>query len=261
MHTPDARARRVERVFAAGGAPPADDRERRYYDYLRRTANTDTPYGSDSEPYDTTIDEAVEIHNSPARHVMDALLLVNAPPDEVCTALLLRREVYDLYAALWFDTSTFRNGFARRYYAHHVPQDDSDEWRAYQLALIEGHEALLNIYRIGDPPPVDPKVMVSRMTYEIASRARAHRGRPLTSDTARTALGLARSAISGSATMAQLTPNNELSAKQMLRIELLSGQYTVKATDSPVPLNELVRTGPVAPTPPTTPPSDPKLSP
>jgi len=266
MHTPDARARRVERVFAAGGAPPEDDRERRYYDYLSRTSalGANTPYEPDpaSPDPDPTMCEAVDLHNGPTRHVLDALLLVNAPVDRVCDALLLRREVYDLYAALWFDTSAFRNGFVRRHYANNVPRDETDEWRAYQLVLTEGYEALLGVYRIGPPPPIDPKDVTARMTYELASRALAHRGRPLTSMTARTALGLARSAIAGSTALAQITPSNELNAKQLLKIELLGGQYTVRANESPVPLTELVRTGPVEPTAAPTPNSaDPKLSP
>mgnify|MGYP000853273605 CR=1 FL=1 len=230
---PDARARRVAEAFRSGEPPPEDPLEAALYAVLSGDVETDV---------DLVV--ALDLYNGDEHHVIDALLLVRAEAPLVCEALGLAPRVLEVYRALFFDPDVFKHAFAARRYVASV-RDTTEEYRAYELAIQEGPEVLLDRYRVAEPPPPDPVKTAQKVMASLAVRAREHRGRPLTSRHAQEALKVARAALDAAATVRSMQPKNGGdTAALRFELALTTQNHTVTAAESPVPVGELVRSGP-----------------
>lgn len=230
---PDARARRVAEAFRGGEPPPEDALDAALYAVL-----------SGAEAVDDDVAVALDLYEGPEHHVIDALLLVRAEPEAVCEALGFGARVLEVYRTLFFDPGAFRHAFAARRYVASV-KDSTEEYRAYELAIHEGPEALLDRYRVGEAPPQDPIKTAQKVMAALALRAREHRGRPLTSRLAQEALKAGRAALDAAATVRGMQPKNGGdTAALRFELALTTQNHTVPAAAAPVPVVELVRSGP-----------------
>lgn len=237
---PDARVRGVTATVRAGGPPPEDELDRALY--LARHPAPD-------QPPDPHALDALAIYDGPYRHVLDALLLVGAPEDEICLGLELPPEVYRIYTRGCFDRAVFRNGFALRQYVRDLRDDGTEEFKSYDLALTEGYEALLDRYRVTEWPDLDPKRAVMRLAREFLLRSREHRNLRLTNPVARESLKAARAAMDACAQLHAMTgqKSKDASAVEELRIALQPRELTQPADSPEIVVAELVRTGPAKP--------------
>lgn len=187
---------------------------------------------------------ALDLYNGPEHHVLDALLLVRAETEAVCDALGLAPRVLEVYRSLFFDPGAFKHAFAARSYVASI-RDDTEEYTAYALAITEGADALLARYRVGEPTPPDPLKTAQKVMAEFALRSREHRGRPLTSKIAQEALKAGKAAVDAAAAVRGMQPKNGGdTAALRFELALTTQNHTVPASESPVPLVELVRSGP-----------------
>lgn len=237
---PDARVRGVTASARAGDPLPEDPLDRALY-FAR---HPDPP-----EPPDPHVQDALGIYDGPYRHVLDALLITKAPHAEICQALDLPEEVLRVYAAACFDVSVFRHAFALRHYVRTLPLDDSEEAKSYELALAEGYDALLDRYRVSDWPDLDPKKATMRLAREFLLRSREHRGVPLTSPVAKESLRVAKVALEACAQIHAMTADRDKGKRlsEELRLALQPCELTHAVDEGPVPVGELVRTGPADP--------------
>lgn len=236
---PARRARQVETLVALGGGPPPDPLERALWRVLR----------NEDADEDQHIREAWELWCSPYRHVLDAALITHATPDMLTEALGLSTDTLAAYAVLCFDRRAFPHVFAARDYVRSIPFDNTEEYKSYELALMEGPEPLLDRYRLGDAPAPTPEKVMERALAEQYSRAREHRQRPLSNRIAQESLKLNRSMAD---TAAQLAEAKRLAKgagdrTTALILALTQVDSTVPSAASPVPVQELVRTGPKDP--------------
>lgn len=232
---PNARALRIAQAVENGEGAPEGALEIALYGVLRGEA-------AEGEP----VQEALDIYEGKERHVLDALLLTNTDVATVKEGLRLRDEVLTAYQHLFFDTKVFQNVFSARRYVASLVDDGSDEFRAYELALTQGGVVLLDRYRIGEGPPLDPLQLTQNVLRELSSRSREHRGKPLSTITARESLKAARGALDAATNLRAMQPKNGgESATMRLELALSTRNHTVTAEESPVPVGELVRTGPI----------------
>lgn len=239
---PDARVRAITASAGAGDPPPEDPLDRAIY--LARVA--DPP-----EPPDPYVLDALGIYDGPYRHVLDALLLAKAPTEEICAGLDIPEEVLRVYRAACFDVTVFRHVFALRHYVRNLVNDGTDEAKSYDLALSEGYDALLDRYRVTDGPDVDPKRATMRLAREFLLRSREHRGLPITNAVARESLKAAKVALDACAQLHTMMTEKGKGggSREDLRIALQECELTHAVDAGPVPLAELVRTGPADPAP------------
>lgn len=193
---------------------------------------------------DEHVATARELYEGAEHHVLDALLLVRADPELICDGLNLDRRVLDAYQALFFDVKVFRHAFAARRYVASLA-DGTEEYKAYELAIDEGPEALLDRYRLTEAPAADPIRTTQKLLGTFALRAREQKGRALTTRHAQEALKAGRAALeAASALRAMLPKNGGDTASLRFELALLAEDPTVPAAQAPVPLAELVRDGP-----------------
>ena len=160
-------------------------------------------------------------------------------------ALGLTARTVALYQKYFFDTSVFRTAFAARRFVRNIPNDGSEEYKAYDLALTEGWVPLLARYRLTDALPVDPVDAANFALTEFLSRGREHRQLKLTSATAKESLGALKNAVSTAQAIHGMRPKDGgYNAAHELRIALVPVDTTYRAEASPVPVGDLIRSGP-----------------
>lgn len=201
--------------------------------------------GSLDVPISVEVADALDIYESPYRHVLNALLLIKTPDNVVVEGLGMSDATLTAYKHLFFDVSVFRHVFAARTYVNALQDDGTPEFSAYHYALTEGPLALISRYRVGDGPPLDPLIVAADMMREFTLRAREHRGASLNSKIAQNSLRSARNAVDSAVALRGMQPKSGgQSAAQRLEFVLLNGGNTITAEDSPVPVQELLRSGP-----------------
>jgi hypothetical protein len=236
---PDARGRRI-RGLADARTPPEDPADRALYDILI----------DEGAAEDDDLSVALALYRGNEHHVLDALLLVQAKDETIAEGLAISQDVVAQYRTFFFDVTVFKHVFAARQYVKALPEEPCDEFKAYELALHEGADALLARYRLGDLPPVDPVKATERSLAELHLRSREHRGLPLTSKTAQESLKCARAVVEASSALRNMQPKGGgLSAAQELITVLQAAEHTVRMEQLDIAPEDLVRTGPVpAPT-------------
>lgn len=240
---PDRAARRVRDAIEDQSEEGLNELEGKLYVILG---------GLDAALVDEDVQDALALSKSPYRHVLNALLLVKADDATIAEGLDMTPASVTAYRELFFDPRVFRNAFQVRTFIANLENDESEEFKAYNHALVEGAEALIDRYRVGEAPPPDPQVVVSRAVREFISRSREHRGRSLSSKVAQESLRCARDAVGASAQLHSIAPGKTRAqeANDQLKIALEVRDTTIAAADSPVPINELIRSGPLPPTAP-----------
>jgi hypothetical protein len=190
---------------------------------------------------DVLVETAHAIFTSPYRHVMDALALCAAKDVDVESALELRPGVYAVYRKLFFDRAVFSSVFAMRLYVQQLEVSD-EEREVYSLAMQEGALRLLDRYRVGPRPSVDPQVVLEDMLGEAHSRAFEHRGRPITSRVATESFKWGRAAASTAMAMKQSTSSNRIAnALEQLEFALTSDDQTKAPEDLGLDPNDIVK--------------------
>jgi hypothetical protein len=233
---PDNRGARAIQAALSGEDPPADVISVTLYHYLAATEGADV---------NEDVVTAYEIYATPYRHVLDALLLIKTEDAQISAALGLSDTTLAAYKHLFMDVSVFKHVFAVRHFIQHIPPDSTQEFKSYDLAVTEGAEALLSRYRLGEAPELDPVALTSGMMREFASRAREHRNQPLNSKVAQNALRSAKNAVESAVALKGMQPKNGgQTAASLLDIALRNEPGVLTADQAPVPLGEIVMTGP-----------------
>lgn len=211
-------------------APPEDAHALSLYNILR---------GQPAD--DLVVEDAYAIFTSPYRHVMDALSLCLAKDVDVETSLELRPGVYAVYRKLFFDRSVFSSVFEMRLYVQRLAVSDEDR-EVYALAMQEGPLRLLDRYRVGPRPQVDPQIVLEDMLGEAHSRAFEHRGRPITSRVASESFKWGRAAATTALAMKQSATSNRMaSALEQLEFALTSDDQTKAPEDLGLNPNDIVK--------------------
>lgn len=128
------------------------------------------------------------------RHIMGALLLTNVNEESLCAMLGLSEAVLGVYRHLFFDTSVFPHNLARTRFVKEL--NCRAELKAlYELAIERGPNELLERYRIGIRPAIDPEIVMKDALGDMWGKFLSHRGYSVTSDTAKEALRWGEAAL------------------------------------------------------------------
>lgn len=187
---------------------------------------------------------AYELYDTPARHVLNALLLVRTDPVRIQADLGLDAEALAAYQHLFFDTKIFRNVFAAHAYMNQLQPDNTEEFQAYQFARSHGGEALLARYRLGEPGPIDEEQLAARALSELSTRMTEHRAHSLTSAAARESLRMAQAVLNGATSMRGLRPPKSNTVEHAFELALIEQTHSSSVSSSPVPPEELIRSAP-----------------
>lgn len=206
-----------------------------FYDHLR---------AGDEAADDTDVAAAYDIYRSSWHHVLDSVIMTKADDEKIVEALGLSKAALAIYRHLFFDRGVFAHAFAVRTYVRGLRSDNSEEFKCYTTAMIEGPEAVLNTYRIGDMPYADPLDVARRAMTELSSRVREHRQNAITTRTAQEALRAGKAAVDVAATLHSMAPKSGARASELLEIELRAKELTVTAEFVGVRIVDLVREGP-----------------
>lgn len=228
---PDARAQRL-----LSDATPLDDVEATFCAVLEGTAD-------DSEA-SYAVRTAYEIYQTSARHVLNALILVKTPPARICEDLELTELAYKAYRHLFFDSTVFRTVFTARAYIRNLPPENNEDFKSYEFAMIEGGEALLARYRLGDRTIINEESLATRALAELGSRITEHRGRTLTHPTARASLAAAQAVLAGSSAVRNLRPPRSQAIETAFELALQAQTHSHTPETAPVSPEELIRSAP-----------------
>ena len=121
------------------------------------------------------------------RHVFNAIIIANADEADVVAGIGVNSTTYSAYKYLFFDVNTFPHTLARARYVKRLTC--SDEMRAlYEAAIERGAGGIINRFRIGARPPLDPEAKIAETAAEMHEKFTAHRGYGVTSEVAQEAL-------------------------------------------------------------------------
>lgn len=130
------------------------------------------------------------------RHIINALLLARATPDQVHDGLSIGPRVIDYYGSFFFDTSVFSHNIARIRFINELDLPP-EVVTHYRMAVERGPEEVIRRYRVGWRPKIHPKAITEQLVDDMTARFNTHRGQPITSDHAREALKWGEAAMRG----------------------------------------------------------------
>lgn len=128
------------------------------------------------------------------RHVLNALFLANANDETMSASLAIPEAVLGAYRYLFFDCQVFPHNLARTRYVRDLACEERFKL-LYQLAIERGPMELLERYRIGVRPRIDPDTVQAEGLADLWSKFTSHRGYSVTSDVAKEALRWGEAAI------------------------------------------------------------------
>lgn len=192
---------------------PPDSRRRRVFDAVRDKVLFETDDADERHLYlCLTTGEAVSVEVEDAlllwlseenRHVLNALLLGKATDDQITLGLDISPVMLAPYKRLFFDRSVFRNALDVIGYVRNDLNDLNEinkDWQNfYKTAIEQGPEFLINKYRVGARPPVDPRTTIQLVLNDSTDRFLTHRGQDIDSKTTKEALRWAAQALSAAA--------------------------------------------------------------
>lgn len=115
------------------------------------------------------------------------------------------------------------------------------ELKALYVESIErGTDALLNRFRVGTRPQVEPRKVLEELMNDQFDRSKAHRGLNLTDEVAKQALQWSRAAMSTAHILLTNSPQTEKSAMEEVRMQLITKEHTQTLTDLNISIEELV---------------------
>lgn len=128
------------------------------------------------------------------RHVLDALFLAGAQIETISTGLGISEATLGAYRRLFFDPDVFPHNLAKTRYVKRL--DCEGEFRAlYELAIERGPSELIERFRIGARPRLEPETLIYDAMADMWSKFLSHRGFTVTSDTAKEALRWGEAAL------------------------------------------------------------------
>lgn len=211
---PDHRAQRVLSAIQSGGEFRSDDADERHL-YLTLTAK---------EAPSPDVEEAVLMWlNEESRHVFNALLLAKASDDQICAGLDTSVTALAPYKRLFFDRGVFRNALDVIGYVKNL--DVADEVRAhYRTAIEQGPEFLINKFRVGARPSVDPRMAIQLVLNDSTDRFVSHRGQKIDSALAKEAMRWGAQALQAAAMSIDKGSDQSANALSELRVIMLKMQ-------------------------------------
>lgn len=175
---PDHRAQRLIVAAKTEGAPePEEPLERAFFHFVK------TGEASMSE-----IPQAIELYSDEEfKHVLNALTLSGAHSETVAAGLGLSESVYQTYVYLFFDVDVFPHNLAKDRYIK-LLRCNEELRKLYEIAIERGAHELIERYRIGAKPRLDPEELMYGAMTDMWSKFLTHRGYNVTSDVAKEAL-------------------------------------------------------------------------
>jgi hypothetical protein len=128
------------------------------------------------------------------RHVFSALALAGANEEAVTVGLGLADTVFSAFKYLFFDASVFEHNLEKARYVRRL-QCDEEHRKLYELAVERGPGELIERYRIGERPRLEPESVIYDAMGDMWSKFLAHRGYTVTSDHAKEALRWGEAAL------------------------------------------------------------------
>lgn len=158
-----------------------EDALSRYYFHFVKSGGQDCP--------DQDFAEAAFLYaDREYRHILNALLLAEAHPDEIVAALGVPARVLEHYSAFFFDKSVFPHNMAKYRWVVGLPVHEIEK-EHYVIALERGADEVLSRYRVGWRPRLDPHKVTHEVLADMRSRFMEHRGRSSRDPVAQAALG------------------------------------------------------------------------
>jgi hypothetical protein len=128
------------------------------------------------------------------KHVINALFLAGSQIENASAGLGISETTLGAYRYLFFDPDKFPHNLAKTRYVKQL--DCSDEFRAlYELAIERGPNELIERFRIGARPRLEPETLIYDAMADMWSKFLTHRGFTVTSDTAKEALRWGEAAL------------------------------------------------------------------
>jgi len=232
MPPPDHRARRILGAAHDHADCPSDDPLERDLFHLVKNDTCASP----------DVRTAADLYADPEyRHIIDALLLAKAEAGAVEASLWLPATAYQTYGYLFFDTTSFGHALAATRYVQRLEVPPTVR-ELYQLALDRGPTTILDRYRIGERPRLDPE----RVMYEVLGDAYAkfltHRGLAANHEVAKEALRWGHTAMRAAEALgdAARDASRATNAWDDLRIALRVTDLTKKPSDLDIDVTDLV---------------------
>lgn len=188
---PDYRAVAVEE-----SAEAPEETLARYYFHFVKSGGLDCP--------DADFGEAAALYvDQEYKHILNALLLADAHPDEIVAALGIPARVLEYYSSFFFDKTVFPHNLAKYRWVVGLPVH-SVEKEHYVIALERGVEEVLSKYRVGWRPRLDPHKVTHEVLSDMRSRFVEHRGRSSKDPIAQAALSHAGVTLAAARQLATL---------------------------------------------------------
>ena len=128
------------------------------------------------------------------RHVLNALFLAGGQIEAIGTGLGISETTLGAYRRLFFDPDVFPHNLAKTRFVKRL--DCADEYRSlYELAVERGPAELIERFRIGARPRLEPENLIYDAMADMWSKFLTHRGFTVTSDTAKEALRWGEAAL------------------------------------------------------------------
>jgi|GEM_PF-5087201 len=185
---PDARRRRVFQAVQNKEQFKTDDADERHL-YLCLTTG---------EAVSVEVEDALYLWLAEeSRHVINALLLSKATDDQISLGLDMSPTMLAPYKRLFFNRAVFRNSLDVVTYVKNDLLDIDLEHRGYyETAIQQGPEFLINRFRVGARPAVNPREVIKIVLGDAVDRFVAHRGQGLDSKVTKEAIRWGAQALS-----------------------------------------------------------------
>lgn len=172
------------------------------------------------------VEEAYALYREPGyRHAVNAVLIAKGDDALLSQGMEIASLVVSAYRHLFFDRSVFRHVLDMVSWINNLAVTDEHR-NYYAIANQQGPEALVNMFRIGDKPEIDPKVVLNQVMVGQYQRFQEHRGLPITDPIAQAALRAGREA---SVTAVMMIDKGGAQAKHAL--EDLKGALSLETKD------------------------------
>lgn len=218
---PDHRAQRVLRAIQEKAAFVTDDADERHL-YLTLTTG---------EAPSLDVEEAALMwFNEEGRHVFNALLLAKTTDEQLCSGLDVSITALMPYKRLFFDRSVFRNALDAIAYVKDLSVEPAIRAH-YQTAIEQGPEFLINKFRVGTRPALDPRTVIQLVLNDTTDRFVTHRGQALDSMTAREALRWGAQALQAAAMSIDKGSDDTKNALSELKVIMLRTENRTKTPE------------------------------
>ena len=174
---PDHRARRIEASVSANAPDESLETLERAFFHFVKTGEAGMP----------EVPSACELYQDEEyRHLFSALALAEANGESVASGMGISETAYAAFRSLFFDVKVFPHNPAKTRYVKRL--DCPDDFRQfYEVAIERGASELIERYRIGARPRLEPENLIYDAMGDMWTKFLSHRGFNVTSDTAKEA--------------------------------------------------------------------------